>query len=141
MFMARMAQLHQGKPLQLVEATPSVSAQGDSQLAAGGRHRFGQGFHPLPVGFGRRGQGASRTLGQAVAALQQPQAQGLQAGAIIRPGQQSLSLLHREAMPMDELELHAGQVKLASHGHRQTAQITREVGLEVKHPAGQVVRG
>jgi hypothetical protein len=35
-----------------------------------------------------------------------------------------------------QLELHAGQVELAPHRHRDAAQVAGEVGLEVEAAAG-----
>jgi anaerobic selenocysteine-containing dehydrogenase len=131
-FMAWVAELGQGKTLQLIEALPLHQVQAAAQLLAGRPQALGNRLSLLPIGGDGRLHGPGRTIGQLSGAPLQPLAQLSDGAWPISPGQQLLPLTGLQPMPVAQLELDAGQIQLAAHRHRQATQIIDEISLEGK---------
>ena len=135
--MARVAQFHQGKTLQFIEAAPAPGVRFETQLPAGAQHRFWPVLALLPGLVCGQRQTVGLSGWQLARAREQmlPQA-GNGLGAVL-PGQQLLAFGLGELAPVHQLQLDAGQIELAAHRHRDAAQVGREIGLKRKAVAVQ----
>ena len=102
MFVAGMAEFHQGEPLQFAQPLPALGLQLEIQLGHGRRHHGGQVPILLPGGGGGRFDRPGRPFGERGGALEQPSAQGGDLRGAVGPVEQPLRWGRRRAQMMPQ---------------------------------------